>query len=447
MADLMRPGDEGWDSARAAWNVAFDQQPAMVGLPTNADEVSEIVAVARDAGLRVAVQAAGHNAGALAPVADDTLLLKTGRMTAAEVDAGARRGRVAAAAKWHDVARLASPEGLSPLLGSSAEVGVVGYTLGGGLGWLGRKHGLACNSVVSVDVVTADGRLVHADRDSEPDLFWALRGGGGSFGAVTSLEFELFDVPQLYCGMLVWPWEHSAEVFHAWREWLPVLPDEIGGCARVLQVPPLPDIPEMFRGRNLVGVEIAYLGDEESGAEIMQPLRELSPEIDTLGMVPPDALGYLHMDPEDPVPALSGHQMLNELPAEAIDALIEVAGPESGSPLLSVELRQLGGALAEAPPDAGALASLNHSFAMFAVGMPTDPEVGSAIARQCELVSEALQPWDAGVRYGNFTEAPTDPAMCFPPETYERLQRVKLQYDPDDLFRANHPIPCAAAAV
>src|SRR3954471_10538176 len=187
MADLMRPGDEGWDSARAAWNVAFDQQPAMVGLPTNADEVSEIVAVARDAGLRVAVQAAGHNAGALAPVADDTLLLKTGRMTAAEVDAGARRGRVAAAAKGHDVARLASPEGLSPLRGSSAEVGVVGYTLGGGLGWLGRKHGLACNSVVSVDVVTADGRLVHADRDSEPDLFWALRGGGGSFGAVTSL--------------------------------------------------------------------------------------------------------------------------------------------------------------------------------------------------------------------------------------------------------------------
>jgi hypothetical protein len=163
-------------------------------------------------------------------------------------------------------------------------------------------------------------------------------------------------------------------------------------------------------------------------------------------MVPPDALGYLHLDPEDPVPALSGHQMLDDLPSEGIDALVEAAGPESGSPLLSVELRQLGGALAETPPDAGALASLNQTYAMFAVGMPTDPQVGEAIARHCEVVTDALKPWDAGVRYGNFTEAPTDPAMCYPPDTYERLQQVKARYDPDDLFRAHHPIPCAVAA-
>jgi len=445
MADLIRPGDDGWDAARMPWNVAFDQQPAMVGLPANADEVAEVVGVAREAGLRVAVQAAGHNAGALAPVGEDTLLLKTGRMTGAEVDAGARRARVNAAAKWFDVTKPASDAGLSPLVGSSAEVGVVGYTLGGGLGWLGRKFGLACNSVVSADLVTAEGQLVRADRDSEPDLFWALRGGGGSFGAVTSLEIEMFEVPQLYCGMLVWPWEHTAEVFHAWREWLPGLPDELAGCARVLQVPPLPDIPEMVRGRNLVAVEVAYLGDEDSGAELIQPLRELKPEIDTFAMVPPDALAYLHLDPEDPVPAISGHRMLNELPAEAVDALVETAGPGSGSPLLSVELRHLGGALAEEPPDAGALASLNAAFAMFAVGMPTDPEVGAAIARQCEVVADAFKPWDLGTRYGNFTEAPVDSAMCFPPETYERLQQVKLSYDPDDVFRSNHPIPCAAA--
>src|SRR3954454_20419292 len=149
MAELIRPGDEGWDSARAAWNLAFDQQPAMVGLPTNPDEVSEIVGVAREAGLRVAVQAAGHNSGALGPVGEDTLLLKTVRMTGAEIDAGGRRARVAAAAKWQDVAGPASAEGLAPLLGSSAEVGVVGYTLGGGLGWLALKNWLACNSLVS----------------------------------------------------------------------------------------------------------------------------------------------------------------------------------------------------------------------------------------------------------------------------------------------------------
>jgi hypothetical protein len=445
MTELIRPGDDGWDSARAAWNVAFDQQPAMVALPANADEVAEAVQVAREAGLRVAVQAEGHNSGALGPVGEDTMLLKTLRMTGADIDAGARRARVSAADKWRDVAGPASREGLAPLLGSSAEVGVVGFTLGGGLGWLGRKYGLACNAVTAAELVTADGQLVRTDRDNEPDLFWALRGGGGSFGVVTALEMELFPVPELYCGLLVWPWDRSADVMHAWREWLPGLPDELSGCARILQVPPLPDIPEIFRGRELAVVEVAYLGNEQAGAELVQPLRELGPEIDTVGMVPPDALGYLHMDPEDPVPALSGHQMLNELPSEAIDTLVDVAGPESGSPLLSVELRNLGGALAKPAPDAGALAGLNQAFVMFAVGMPMDEESGAAIRDRNQALTEALSAWDSGVKYGNFTEAPTDPRMCYPPESFDRLQQVKAKYDPEDVFRANHPIPCAAA--
>jgi FAD binding domain-containing protein/berberine-like enzyme len=445
MTELIRPGDEGWDSARAAWNVAFDQQPAMVALPKNADEVADAVRTAREAGLRVAVQAEGHNAGALGPVGEDTLLLKTRHMTGADVDAAGGRARVAAAAKWRDVSAPASAEGLAPLAGSSAEVGIVGFTLGGGLGWLGRKWGLACNSVQAAELVTADGELVRADRDNNPDLFWALRGGGGSFGAVTALEFALYEVPQLYVGAFFWPWERSEEVLHAWREWLPGQPDEVSGCARVVQLPPIPEIPEPFRGRDLVVVEVAYLGDEAAGAELTQPLRALGPELDTFEMAPPSALGYLHMDPEDPVPALSGHLMLNELPSQAIDALVEAAGPGSGSPLLSVELRQLGGALAKAAPDAGAMASLNHGFVMFSVGMPMDEETGAAIARHNEVVVDALSPWNAGVKYGNFTEAPTDPRTCFPAETFERLQQVKLHYDPEDVFRANHPIPCAAA--
>jgi FAD binding domain/Berberine and berberine like len=446
MAELIRPGDAGWDEARIAWNVAFDQQPAMVGLPANAAEVAEILTVAREAGLRVAVQAAGHNAGALGPVGDDTLLLKTARMSDARVDTDARRAQVGAAAKWQDVTPAASDAGLSPLVGSSAGVGIVGFTLGGGLGWLGRKYGLACNAVTRAEVVTADGSLLSTDADNEPDLFWALRGGGGSFAAVTSLEFELFPVPELYAGMFVWPWERTSDVFHAWREWISGQPDEISGCVRVLRLPPIDLIPEPFRGRDLAVVEAAYLGDQASGSELVQPLRELGPEMDTFQMVPPNTLGYLHMDPEDPVPALSGHQMLDDLSAEAVDALVEAAGPDTDSPLLSVEIRQLGGALAQAPPDAGALASLNQPYATYAVGMPTDPQVADAIVNQCQVVAEALKPWDAGTRYGNFTEAPTDSAMCYPPDTYERLQQVKAKYDPDDVFRSSHPIPCRAAA-
>src|SRR5262249_58123800 len=189
-------------------------------------------------------QAEWRGAGALACVGEDTLLLKTGRMAGADIDAENRRARVSAAAKWRDVSALASPRGLAPLSGLSTEVGVVGYTLGGGLGWLSRKHGLACNSVLAAEVITADGMLVRADRSNEPDLFWALRGGGGSFGAVTALEFELYPAGELYARMFASPWERTADVFHAWREWVSGLPDELSTLARILQLRRLPPPPE-----------------------------------------------------------------------------------------------------------------------------------------------------------------------------------------------------------
>jgi hypothetical protein len=445
-AELVKRGEEQWDSARAAWNLAIDQAPAMVARPGNTDEVAAVVNFARENGLRVAVQAEGHGAGALAGVGDDTLLLKTGRMAGAEIDVDSREARVGAAAKWQDVSALASPEGLAALSGSSAEVGVVGYTLGGGHGWLARKHGLACNSVIAVEVVTADGQLVRADLDNEPDLFWALRGGGGSFGVVTALEFELHPLPELYAGMFAWPWERTSDVLHAWGEWVSGLPNEMGTWARILQVPPLPDIPEPVRGRSLVVVEAAYLGAEESGSELLGPLRDLGPELDTFAVVPPAALGHLHMDPEDPVPFAMSGQMLDGLPAAAIDAIVEAAGPDSGSPLLSLELRLLGGALTQAPPDAGALASLDHAFLTLGVGMVMGPDMASAINGHLNLVSNALEPWDSKVTYANFIDVPIDTRTCYPPETFNRLQEVKARYDTDDLFRANHPIPTAAAA-
>ncbi len=444
--EIVKAGEADWDSARAAWNLAVDQGPAMVARPGNADEVAAVVNFARAEGLRVAVQAEGHGANALGGLGEDTLLLKTGRMTGAEIDAENRRVRVSAAAKWFDVSELASPLGLAALSGSSAEVGVVGYTLGGGHGWLARKHGLACNSVVAVELVTADGRLVHADDQNEPDLFWALRGGGGNFGAVTALELELYPVPELYAGMLAWPWERTSDVLHAWREWVPGLPDEMGTWARILQVPPMPDIPEPVRGRQLVVVEAAYLGDEVAGSELLRPLRELGPEIDTFAAVPPASLGYLHMDPEDPVPFAGNGQVLDELPAAAVDALVAGAGPGSGSPLLSFELRLLGGALSQAAPDAGALANLDHSFLTFEVGMLMDAEAEVAVNRQIDVVHKALEPWDSGVKYGNLADVPLDIRTCHAPDTYERLQQVKARYDPDDLFRANHPIPPAGTS-
>jgi hypothetical protein len=263
---------------------------------------------------------------------------------------------------------------------------------------------------------------------------------------VTALEFELFPVPELYAGMLAWPWDRTADVLHAWREWIPGLPDEMGTWARILQVPPLPDVPEPVRGRQLVVVEGAYLGGENAGGELLRPLRDLGPELDTFAAVPPAALGQLHMDPEDPVPFAGSGQMLDELPSAAIDAIVEAAGPGSGSPLLSFELRLLGGALTDAPPDAGALASLDHAVLTFGVGMVMDPDMGTAVNRHLDAVTDALTPWDSGVKYANFIDIPMDTRMCYPPDTFDRLQEVKARYDPDDVFRANHPVPCAAAS-
>jgi FAD binding domain len=334
---LVLPGDPDWDAARAAWLLDVDQRPAAVASPATAADMARVVAAARGLGLRVAAQTTGHHASALGPL-QDTVLLKTSRLTGVRIDAAARTARVASGAVWLDVSRPASAAGLAGLAGSSPDVGVAGYTLGGGLGWLARRHGLAANSVTAIELVTADGRQRRVGHRHDPELFWALRGGGGRFGVVTALEFRLYPVPELYAGWLAWPWERAREVLQAWREWLPSLPDEVTSIGRLLQVPPFPHLPEAFRGRQLVAVEAAMLRDQDAGAALLRPLCALRPEIDTVAAVPPLALSHLHMDPEGPVPAGVGqHRLLAELPAAAVDALVEAAALEGLAEALYLE--------------------------------------------------------------------------------------------------------------
>ena len=298
----MVPGSPGWDDARRAWNLTVDQQPDAVFMPANAEEVAAAVPAARAAGLRVAVQATGHGAGPRRNL-EGTLLINTSRMRGASVDPASRTARVEAGAQWRDVAPLAAEGGLAALHGSAPDVGVVGYTLGGGVGWLGRRYGLAANSVTAIEVVTAAREAVRADADTEPELFWALRGGGGNFGVVTALEFRLYPVESLNAGWLVWPWEEARRVLARWAEWTDTVPEEVTSVGRILQLPPLPDLPEAFRGRKLVVLDAAILADEDEAARLLAPLRELGPELDTFAQGPATALSELHMDPPEPVPA------------------------------------------------------------------------------------------------------------------------------------------------
>jgi FAD binding domain len=437
---VVAPGDDSWDVARQAWNLAVDQRPALVVVPENEDDVMAVVTFARDHGLRVAPQGTGHNAAPLGSL-ERTILLKTSAMRSVEIDVERRRARVGAGALWAEVTGPASEHGLAPLAGSSPDVGVVGYTLGGGLSWLGRRYGLACNSVVSIDVVTADGRLLRADRTHEPDLFWALRGGTGSFGIVTAIEIGLVAVPEVYAGALLWPWERAGEVLRAWAAWCRTAPETISSSARILQLPPLPDIPEHLRGRSFVAIDGAFVGDAASGEAVLRPLRALEPEMDVWGTMPPAGLVRIHMDPEHPVPAIGGHMLLEELSDAAIDTLVAAAGPGSGSPLLSVELRHLGGALRRRPDEHGALATIDAAFSLFAVGVPVDEGVAAAIGTHLDRITTAMRLWDAGRRFLNFAEERVDLHTAFPDATWRRLRAVKAVYDPMDRIASNHPVP------
>jgi FAD/FMN-containing dehydrogenase len=325
------------------------------------------------------------------------------------------------------------------LHGSSPDVGVVGYTLGGGMGWLARSRGLAANSVTAVELVTADGRLVRADRDNEPDLFWAVRGGGGSFGVVTAVELELFETPELYAGAMFWPVERAGEVLHAWRRWVETVPDEVTSVGRVLHFPPLPDVPEPLRGGSFVLVEAVLTGPEAEGTTLVAPLRELGPVLDTFAAVGPTALPYLHMDPPEPVPVVGDGMFLDSAPAEAIDAMVRTAVP----PLLSFELRHLGGKLADTSPAQGVVGAVEAGFAMFALGFAPTPEAGAAVEAAVTRAKDALAPWESRRTYFNFAERGVEAERLYSAGAYRRLRRIRSAYDPGELFVANHPIPPA----
>lgn len=434
---LLHPGDAGYDEARATFNLAVDQRPAAVVVATSPEDVVAAVAFARDRGLRVAPQTSGHNAGPLGSL-DQAVLVKTA-MVGVEVDVEARTARVLAGTRWRDVTPHLEGTGLAALHGSSPDVGVVGYSLGGGLGWLARKHGLQAQSVTAVELVTADGEQVRADAEQNAELLWALRGGGGNFGVVTAIEFRLYPVEELYAGWLIFPWERTAEVLTTWNALLPDWPDEITSLGRVLQLPPLPELPEPLRGAQIVVIEAAFLGSVADGEALLAPLRALGPVMDTFAAAPTSVLGELHQDPRDPMPASSAHVMTGDLPTEGIEAFAALTGAGSGSPFVAAELRHLGGALARHDAEAGALPGLNGTFAMFAVGVPFDADSAQALAAHGERIVSALKPYGTGA-YLNFAERPTDTSTAYTPAAYERLQAIRASWDPSGVVLANHRI-------
>ncbi|HUE25749.1 MAG TPA: FAD-binding protein, partial [Solirubrobacteraceae bacterium] len=338
------------------------------------------------------------------------------------------------------VAEPLSRLGLAALHGSSPDVGIAGYSLGGGMGWLARRHGLQANSVTAVELVTADGRVIRADAMQEPELFWALRGGGGSFGVVTTIEFAVYPVEQLYAGAMLFPFEQASDVLGAWSELLPSLPDTMTSWGALMHLPDLPFVPEPLRGGSFAAVLAAFLGDEANGRKLLSPVRQLGPVLDTFETVAPVALSALAMDPPDPLPYLSAHRLLDEIPAPAIDNVVAFA--RRSSQLGIVQFRHMGGALASAPWRAGARATVPGSVAMFALGIAPDEDSAATVTSSLQVVETILSPHRVG-QYPSFVEQPADASEFFDPDTWTRLCNVKAAYDPDDVFKGNHQVPPA----
>jgi len=434
----LTPGDEGWDAARLPWNRAVSQDVLVVVTATNADDVATTVRYAREHGLAVAAQPQGH---APTSALDGTVLLRTGELDGAAVDPARRVARVGAGTAWGQVSAAVDQYGLTGLCGSSAGPSVVGYTLGGGLSWFGRAHGLAANSVLAFEVVDAEGHRRRVTADGDAELFWALRGGGGDFAVVTAMEFTLYPAPHIFGGRRMWPVERAAEVMDAYRSVVASAPDELSCWYQLLTLPPVDTVPEPLRGRSFVAVDAVHLGPAESGAALLEPVRRLGGEVmDTYGTVLPSGLTNITQEPTDPLPALDGGALLGDLDDGLASAFLEAVGPGTGSPFVIAQLRHLGGAMARQSPSHGAAGHVHEPFSAYAVGVPMTPELGEALVSGLGRLRAALAPFSSERRLFNMLGVRDGCADAFGPGVLDRLQSAKRRYDPAGVFRSNRPV-------
>jgi FAD/FMN-containing dehydrogenase len=425
-AALTRPGDDGWDAARLAWNLAVDQHPAAVARPATVADVQDAVTLARREGWRIAAQSTGHGAHALGPL-DEVLLLKTTRMRDVRVGDGVVRAEAGVLAG--EAAAAAGAHGLAPALGFAPTVGVAGLTLGGGIGWLSRSHGLAANNVRAFDVVLASGDHVRVDADNEPDLFWALRGGGGRGVIVTALELTAHPLPAAFGGTVAWPAEHAREVLEQFRRVTAQAPEALTLVFRHI-------VPA-----KLVALTAVYLGSEDDAVRALAPLRNAGGVLsDTFGPVGAADLVRIAEDPEEPAASAVDGLLLDDLTRDTVDRLEGLINDAALAPLGVIELRHLGGALARAPQGHGAQARLNGAYAFMAVGLAPDPGVVATIAARHDELREALAPWTARQAVLNTARAGIDPADAFETQAWRRLERARAAYDPEGRLISTHDL-------
>jgi FAD/FMN-containing dehydrogenase len=438
------PNQPGYDEERMGFERSVTHHPVVAVGATGPDDVVAAVEFATSRGLGVGVQATGH--GAPASV-DGGVLITTRRMTGLRVDPSARTARFEAGVTWEQVSKETAPYGLAPLSGSAPFVGAVSYTLGGGLGLLGRRYGYAADHVRRLDLVTADGRLLRATAEEHPDLFWALRGDKGNLGVVTAMEVELMPVSRLYGGGLFFSGEATRDVLHAYREWTKGVPDEMSSSVALIAMPDFPAVPEPLRGRFITHVRIAYLGTPAEGDRLIQPLRDAGPRlVDAIEEMPYTAAGTIHNDPRTPAATYGTGAMLREFDQAAVESLVELRPESFQGPYFFVELRHLGGALGRPPEVSNAVGHRAAAFTFYILSFHVQDQIETIAGSQQTLLSR-MSPWAIGGELLNFINGDNTTLdrvrAAYDPDTYARLADLKATYDPRNTFRFNHNIPPA----
>ncbi|GAA1448121.1 FAD-binding oxidoreductase [Leifsonia poae] len=427
-------GDEGLAAEVACFNPVIRHDPDVVVAVTSDADVAEALRFAREHGLGVRIQATGH--GAETPITDG-LIISTRALDSLEIDPDARLARIGAGVRWAPVITAAAEFGLVPVTGSSTSVGAVGYTLGGGLGPLARSHGFTADWVRAFRVVTADGEVVTADGATNPELFWALRGGKGGLGVVTEMTLELVPLRTLYGGSLFFDGDAVEQAFQSWIDWSAALPVEATTSAVFLHVPDIEGPPPPLRGHFVFSVRFAYPGDPAEGERLIAPLRAAAPVyLDFVAEMPTTAIATIHNDPEAGAPSWIRGLMLDSFDQDAGRALFELVTPASGSPFLAVEIRQLGGATSRDPEEGTAVGGRDSLYTLSTLA--ADPGTFAELApERAALITEAVSDRVSAITNVNWSAGLVDRAAfekTWPPAVLDRLAEVRAEWDPQGVF-------------
>jgi FAD/FMN-containing dehydrogenase len=445
--ELLLPTSPGYDTARRIWNGAIDRHPACIARCTGVADVVAAVRFARDHDLQIAVRGGGHNVAGTA-MCDDGIVIDLSAMRAVRVDTAGRTAWVQGGALWGDVDHETQAHGLATTGGIVGHTGVAGLTLGGGIGFLMRKHGLTVDNLLAAEVVTAEGTIVRASADEHPDLFWALRGGGGNFGVVTSFWFALHPLgPTVIAGPVFWPADDTTDVLRFYRDFAAEAPDELGSLVRLGTVPPLPDIPDNLHWRPAIAVACCYAGAVEDGERAVRALRRFgTPLVDLISPTP-----YVAFQGGFDDTVLHGwhyYWKATNLAGLFDDAIAVIADHAytASSPRSYAAMFHMGGAVARVPLDATAYAAreVGHNIVIDAVWLSDESgEHAAAETAWARRFLQALQPHRAGGVYVNFLDSDDDSSRvreAYGDQIYRRLAEVKTKYDPDNAFQHNKNI-------